>query len=358
MIHQPRDIDELQSIVRRKQPLRIRAGGTKGLLSQSSARIGTLDMQAFSGIVEYQPTEFTITVGAATPLSMIRDELRGNNQFLPFDPPLIDQGATIGGTIAAGLSGPGMFRFGTIRDYILQVRMVDGLGNAVCVGGKVVKNAAGFDVPKLVVGSLGRLGPITEVTLKVFPDLECRQTLVLEATRFEDAFALQNQLAGSPLGIEAIDLLPPAKLLVRVCGSAAATNHLVDRIASICQAASVSWSIAEDNASWEIMQSWRWHQESERLIKIPISPRVQSKLNELLSAQHAPRRYSARAMSLGFAGLRKSQSECSKRSPMSSGSPRWCSAVNLLAFVSEANEKMPSPHASSKPSIHTTFSVP
>ena len=105
--------------------------------------------------------------------------LAEHGQYLPFDPPLAAAGATLGGTVAAGLSGPGRYRYGGVRDFVLGVRFVDGMGNLVRGGGKVVKNAAGFDFPKLMVGSLGRLGVLAELSFKVFPQPPAFATLAV-----------------------------------------------------------------------------------------------------------------------------------------------------------------------------------
>src|SRR5207253_6842143 len=139
------------------------------------------------GITEYDPSEFTFTAGAGTPVREIVAALAESGQYLPFDPMLVEAGATLGGTVAAGLSGPGRFRFGGVRDFILGVRFVDGAGRLLRMGGKVVKNAAGFDLPKFFCGSLGRFGLIVEATFKVFPRPASRLTLRLRAENAEVA---------------------------------------------------------------------------------------------------------------------------------------------------------------------------
>ncbi|MFN9911536.1 MAG: FAD-binding protein, partial [Pirellulaceae bacterium] len=101
------------------------------------------------GILEYDPSEFTITARAGTPLSELVDALAEQGQYFPFDPPLVAQGATLGGLVSSGISGSSRLRFGGIRDFVLGVRWVDGTGAIAVAGGKVVKNAAGFDIPKL-----------------------------------------------------------------------------------------------------------------------------------------------------------------------------------------------------------------
>src|SRR5690606_9356314 len=143
-------------------------GGSKAGLVAGDAEV-RIDLSALRRLVEYDPGEFTFTAAAATPLREVREMLAAHGQYLPFDPPLADAGATLGGTVAAGRRGPGRLRYGGVRDFLIGIRFVDGRGALVQGGGKVVKNAAGFDLPKLMVGSLGRLGILTELTFKVFP---------------------------------------------------------------------------------------------------------------------------------------------------------------------------------------------
>ena len=109
-------------------------------------------MTGLNGVLEYEPSEFTFTALAGTPVRDIAAILAERGQYLPFDPMLVGAGSTLGGTVASGLSGPGRFRFGGLRDFILGVRFVDGGGRLLRLGGKVVKNSAGFDVPKFFVG--------------------------------------------------------------------------------------------------------------------------------------------------------------------------------------------------------------
>ena len=142
--------------------------GTKPRLSAVGADVVKISTVGMRGIVEYEPSEFTFTALAGTPVKEIASALAERGQYLPFDPLLVDAGATIGGTVAAGLGGPGRFRFGGLRDFIVGVRFVDGGGRLLRMGGKVVKNAAGFDLPKFFVGSLGRYGALAEVTSRCF----------------------------------------------------------------------------------------------------------------------------------------------------------------------------------------------
>src|SRR5208283_106284 len=152
---------------------------TKPRLSQVPGEVTLLSTQALRGIVEYEPEEFTFTALAGTTVREIGEALAEKGQYLPFDPMWVEAGATLGGTVAAGVSGPGRFRFGGVRDFILGVRFIDGQGRLLRMGGKVVKNCAGFDLPKFFVGSLGRFGVLAEATFKVFPSPAARLTLQL-----------------------------------------------------------------------------------------------------------------------------------------------------------------------------------
>ena len=130
----------------RAQPARARAAAAPSRASPAPGRGHSRSTRALRGIVEYEPEEFTFTALAGTPVARDRARRwREQGQYLPFDPLLAEAGATLGGTVAAGVSGPGRFRYGGVRDFILGVRFVDGLGRLLRMGGKVVKNAAGFD---------------------------------------------------------------------------------------------------------------------------------------------------------------------------------------------------------------------
>src|SRR3954470_5132951 len=178
----PESLSELAEAVRSPPHLLAIGAGTKPRLSQvDAAKLSTARLR---GISEYDPSEFTFTAAAGTPVREIAAALAERGQYLPFDPMLVDAGATLGGTVAAGLSGPGRFRFGGLRAFILGVRFVDGNGRLLRMGGKVVKNAAGFDLPKFFVGSVGRFGVLGEITFKVFPRPASSLTLRLTAEDF------------------------------------------------------------------------------------------------------------------------------------------------------------------------------
>lgn len=184
-----------------KQPLRIRGGGSKDFYG--GAVMGELlDTSQYKGIVSYEPTELVITARAGTPLTEIESLLREQKQMLAFEPPHFSSVATLGGCVAAGLSGPRRPYAGAVRDLILGVRMLDGNASDLRFGGEVMKNVAGYDVSRLMVGALGTLGVLLEVSLKVLPLPAVEQTLGFEMSQ-ADAIATLNQWAVKPLPLSA-----------------------------------------------------------------------------------------------------------------------------------------------------------
>ena len=160
-------------------PLRLRGSGTKDFYGETLAG-EILELSALRGIVDYEPSELVITARCGTPLSEIEAALESRGQFLPFEPPGFGADPTAGGVIAAGLSGPRRPYAGAARDFVLGVRLLTAAGEHLRFGGRVIKNVAGFDVSRLLCGSLGILGVITEVSLKALPRPRDEQTVRLE----------------------------------------------------------------------------------------------------------------------------------------------------------------------------------
>ncbi len=278
---------QIQDAVKAAKHLRVRGGGSKPALSRGAG----LELRDLSGVGEYNPHEYTFTALAGTKLSEVSDLLVAEGQYLPFDPPFADAGATLGGTVAAGLSGPGRFRYGGVRDFLLGVSFVDGSGELLSGGGKVVKNAAGFDLPKLMVGSLGRFGVLVELTFKVFPSPESYTTLQLEATDFTQADALMRQLALSGFEAVALELLPPTRLLVRFGGRSAALPGRLERVqAFLRQPGEVLTGDAESEL-WREAKAFGWVPAGHALVKVVHSPRQVAGLEAALSPVSVPHRY-------------------------------------------------------------------
>ncbi len=257
--------------------------GTKPALSAAGPGAATLSLREHAGIVEYQPSEFTFTARAGTPLADITSELARHGQYLPFDPPLTEAGATLGGTIAAGLNGPGRLRYGGLRDFILGAAFLTGDGRLVHGGGKVVKNAAGFDFPKLLVGSCGRLGVILEATFKVFPAPEATLTAEARCDTLADALGLVARLGRLPADLDALELAPPGRVVVRFAGDRAALPARLDRLSR--ESAATFSPVGTENEPWR-------HWANQRGVRIPLTLHHIPALDAALDSLGLPRRYS------------------------------------------------------------------
>lgn len=293
----PGTFAEVQAAVRACSRLVPRGRGSKTGLLAAPAGAAVLDLTALSGVTEYDPGEFTFTALAGTRLSDINALLAEHEQHLPFDPPFARRGATLGGTVAAGLSGPGRQRYGGVRDFILGVRWVDGAGQLLKGGGKVVKNAAGFDYPKLMVGSLGRLGVLVEVSFKVFPRPRAYATLRLEARRLDDALEALRRLASGPLDLEALDLRPDSRAVsvyVRIGGPAEALPARLDRLGRLLGGGDIVEG-PDDAALWQAARDFEWLPPAAALVKVPLTPARVPALEQALAPAAVERRYSSGA---------------------------------------------------------------
>lgn len=209
----------------RGTPLRIRGGDTKDFFGEpcEGEALSTLE---YSGIAAYEPSELVVTVRSGTRLAELEAALAGKGQCLPFEPPHFAPGATVGGMIAAGLAGPSRASVGPVRDYVLGLTMLNGRGELLTFGGTVMKNVAGYDVSRLLVGSLGILGLITEASIKVLPIAPAEATLRFECAQ---ARALQqlNEWGGRPLPLNASTWLEEqgrGVLYLRLRGAVAAVD--------------------------------------------------------------------------------------------------------------------------------------
>lgn len=227
-------IEELRAKVRSgRRILPVGAGTKPGLSGPDAGACELLDVSALSGVTEYEPDELTLTALAGTPISEIEGVLAEHGQYMPFDPPLAAAGATLGGTVAAGISGPGAWRYGSLRDFVIGVKLIDGTGTLVGGGGKVVKNAAGFDLPKTMVGSIGRLGVIIEVSIKVFPRPRETTTLSFRFPELGDAMAAIARIGRGPIAAEAVEVIPPGRLIVRLGADPELLSTLARRLEEV-----------------------------------------------------------------------------------------------------------------------------
>jgi len=213
-----------------RMPLRIRGGGTKDFYGGTI--IGeVLNTRSYSGIVDYDPTELVITARAGTTLEEIEATMHAAGQMLAFEPPHFRNGsstATLGGCVAAGLSGPRRPYGGAVRDLVLGVRMIDGGGDDLTFGGRVMKNVAGFDVPRVMTGALGTLGVLLEISLKCLPAPKMEATRVFECTA-EEAIRWCNEWGGQPLPLSAT-CYHRGRLAIRLSGAPEAVRAAILRL--------------------------------------------------------------------------------------------------------------------------------
>lgn len=202
-------------------PLAIGGGGSKAFYGNA---VGgeTLDTRALRGIVDYEPTELVVTALAGTPLAELELALARERQMLAFEPPHFAPGATLGGTVATGLSGPRRPYAGAVRDLVLGVRVIDGNGVHLAFGGRVMKNVAGFDVARLMTGAQGTLGVITEVSLKCLPAPAAESTRMFDFSA-DEAIRRVNEWGGRALPLSAT-CFADGRLLVRLSGAAPAVE--------------------------------------------------------------------------------------------------------------------------------------
>lgn len=194
-------LDQVNEALQNATPLRIQGSNSKAFLGRIVAG-EVLDTRAHRGIVSYDPTELVITARCGTPLAELADVLDEAQQMLPCEPPAFGEGATVGGMIASGLSGPRRPWSGSVRDFVLGTRVITGHGKHLRFGGEVMKNVAGYDLSRLMAGSYGSLGVITEVSLKVLP--KPRQTLSISLDMDSDRALLRLAEWGQqPLPISA-----------------------------------------------------------------------------------------------------------------------------------------------------------
>jgi glycolate oxidase FAD binding subunit len=210
-----------------KAPLRIRGSGSKDFYGAALAG-DVLDTTGYAGVVEYEPAELVITARAGTPLADVERLLDDAGQMLAFEPPHFGPQATLGGAVATGLSGPRRPYAGAVRDLVLGVRIVDGAGDDLRFGGRVMKNVAGFDVPRLMTGALGTLGVLTEISLKCLPRPRAQATRAYECSA-DEAIRRVNEWGGQPLPLSAT-CFHHGRLAVRFSGAATAIAAATARL--------------------------------------------------------------------------------------------------------------------------------
>ena len=241
-------------------PLRIRGGGSKDFYGQGLAG-DVLDLAGHAGVISYEPSELVVTVRGGTPLAALEALLAEQGQCLPFEPPHFGPHATVGGMVASGLSGPARASSGAVRDYVLGVVLLNGKGEVLTFGGQVMKNVAGYDVSRLMAGTLGTLGAILEVSLKVLPVAPAEATLACSGLPQQKALDLLNRWGGQPLPLNAscwvhdeTDSPAQDRLFVRLRGAVAAVEAACPRLMADVQAAggqAARMDNAQAGADWQ-----------------------------------------------------------------------------------------------------------
>ena len=227
--------DRIHAAAADRTPLRIRGGGSKDFYGES-LQGEVLDVAGYCGITSYEPSELVVTVRCGTPLVELEATLLQQGQCLAFEPPGFPSAkglpstATCGGMVAAGLSGPARASVGSVRDFALGIKLLNGRGELLTFGGQVIKNVAGYDVSRIMAGAMGTLGLMTEISLKVLPVAPAEATLVFELDQ-ASALAQLNRWGGQPLPLNASCWVrddsaagTPELLFVRLRGAVAAVE--------------------------------------------------------------------------------------------------------------------------------------
>jgi glycolate oxidase FAD binding subunit len=219
---------QVQTAIADKTRLYIHGGNSKHFYGNTTQTDQDLDVSPHSGIIDYQPSELVVTVRAGTKLVDLEKILAAEGQILPFEPPIHHANSTIGGVVAAGLSGPRRPFSGAVRDHVLGIQMINGHGQIVNFGGQVMKNVAGYDVSRLMVGSLGSLGVLLNISIKLIPTPVHNITLAIDAST-EKAITLFNQWRPTPLPISASCFYEDC-LYIRLSGGIKTTTTFSQKI--------------------------------------------------------------------------------------------------------------------------------
>jgi glycolate oxidase FAD binding subunit len=282
-------IDAVRSAAADGRQLRLRGGGTKDFWG-AALQGEVLDTRGYQGIVSYEPSELVVTARGGTPLAELEAALAEQGQSLAFEPPHFGAGATVGGMVAAGLSGPARASVGSVRDFVLGVRMIDGRGADLSFGGQVMKNVAGYDVSRLMAGSWGTLGVITEVSLKVLPVAPAEATLMCQGLAQPEALQLLHRWGGQPLPLNASAWVrdstaqPVADFLfVRLRGAVAAVQSAIARMSADASALGAQVTVMDNAAAGA-----DWRASGEHTLPFFQAPSADQGLWRLSVPQTAP----------------------------------------------------------------------
>ena len=230
--------NQIKAAAARSEKLTIRGSGSKSFLAPE-VRGDVLDTRAHAGIVEYDPKELVIVIRCGTTTVEVEQAMAASNQMLAFEPPHFGEHATIGGMVASSLSGPRRPYAGAVRDFVLGCKMLDGKGDHLSFGGKVMKNVAGFDVSRLITGSMGTLGVITEASFKCLPLPKAQQTRVFDMDA-QSAIVAMNRWYAEANPVTATTWVN-GKLYVRLAGAEPAVKSAVAKLGGEALANDVEW---------------------------------------------------------------------------------------------------------------------
>jgi len=256
----PKTEEELAQMIKGANgPLRIQGGGTRPI---GKCEGETLSTSAMSGISLYEPGALTIVAGAGTPVAEVEAALAKDNQRLAFEP--MDHRAllgttgtpTMGGLAAANISGPRRISVGACRDFMLGVRFVDGSGNIVKNGGRVMKNVTGYDLVKLMTGAYGTLGVLTEISMKVLPEVETTGSVLLHGLSDADAVAAMSAALGSPFEATGLAHFPKGPTgdpltMIRVEGFEKSVNYRAEKLRDLLKKYGETTIETGDAARWQ-----------------------------------------------------------------------------------------------------------
>ena len=246
-----------------RQTLRIQGGHTKHFFGKHNPLHAVLETRAYAGVVSYEPSELVVTARCGTPLAELEQLLSTQGQCLAYEPPHYGAAATVGGMVAAGLAGPSRANVGGVRDHVLGAQMINGLGEELTFGGQVMKNVAGYDVSRVLAGSMGTLGLITEVSLKVLPGAPAEATLECQLSQL-DALNQLHRWGAQALPLNASAWLRDITgttskevLYVRLRGALAAVEAACPRMIAEVQAAGGKATRLEQAHAAKNWQAWR-----------------------------------------------------------------------------------------------------
>jgi glycolate oxidase FAD binding subunit len=247
-----------------KTPLNICGAGTKAFLGRQDDEIQRLDVTGHNGIIEYDPAELVLVARAGTPLKEIEKDLGEHGQMLGFEPPFVEQGATLGGAVAAGLAGPRRAYAGAVRDFMLGATFVNGKGETVTAGGKVIKNVAGFDLFRPMARSMGTLGLLLKIALRLLPQPEVEKTLLHDESDEQAALQKMNLWPRLTQAISAATW-DGRHIRIRLSGSASGIEQARSQIGG---------DYIDGTDYWHDLNNFKldFFQQADRLWRVSVAP--------------------------------------------------------------------------------------